>query len=165
MAKEVLVSEVLTEAMLEAGSNVLRHLDKVGVHVDTAVWYYYEEARAWRMVLSSPEVDLYGPLNAYGKLMDALATLDELKVPFQSFSFLPTTSHVVEPFRGLSQDYLNLRTPRSMLNRHYVDDAYIYRLPPIQPVEKKSRRKATTNGHPMPKQATASRKKAVVVPA
>jgi hypothetical protein len=160
MAKEVLVSEVLTEAMLEAGANVLRHLDRAGVHVDTAFWYYFEEAHVWRLVLSSPEVDLHGPHKAYGQLIEALTALDELKVPLQNFSFLPTTSHVVEPFRGLSQDYLNQRTTRWVLNRHYVDDAYIYRLPPVKPVEKKSRRRAATLPQTT-KSTTARRERAI----
>jgi hypothetical protein len=158
MDKEVVVNGILTDEMIEAGANVLNHLDRMGVQVDTAFWYYYEEPGVWRLVLSSPEVDLHGPLNAYSRLMDALSTLHGLKVPFQSFSFLSPTSFIVEPFRGLSQDYVNLRTTRWVLNGKYVDDAYIYRLPPSEPAGKKARRKNPPGDQPAAKPTTRREK-------
>ena len=59
MAEEVVViekiiaKEPLTKEMIDAGANVLRHLNKANFDVQAALWIYRLESNSWRLVIAS----------------------------------------------------------------------------------------------------------------
>jgi len=62
MAQEVLVSKILTREMIDAGAELLRHIDPAELEVTACLWLFTSEPDRWRLIIASPVVDKYGPL-------------------------------------------------------------------------------------------------------
>ena len=58
--EKVIAKEPLTKEMIDAGANVLRHLNKANVDVQAALWIYRLESNSWRLVLAFPDVEKEG---------------------------------------------------------------------------------------------------------
>jgi len=79
MAKDVLVTEVLSEQMISAGSKLIDRLDTNNSEVKSAFWLFFPEDRFWRLIVVSPLVISKGPKNFYKRIVAAnqLANEDE----------------------------------------------------------------------------------------
>ena len=139
MAEEVVViekiiaKESLTKEMIEAGANVLRHLNKANFDVQAALWIYRLESNSWRLVFALPEVEKEGPLKSYTKIRRILSQIPENQ-PRLNLSDIK----VSEATHGL---ITALRKRNSLANKefpqhvyhvggsdHHVDEGYIYQL-------------------------------------
>src|SRR2546422_9814740 len=72
----------LTDAMVSAGAEILKQLDRVNFRVVGALWLYMPEANRWRLVLASPMVRTKGPQAAYRKVEAAMRRLPDLVAIF-----------------------------------------------------------------------------------
>jgi hypothetical protein len=64
MAFKILVTDSLTDSMIEAGEKLTRFLDSVGFPVSASFWLYLPEVKVWRLTIASPLVSQYGPKEA-----------------------------------------------------------------------------------------------------
>ena len=65
MAENTVLEEALTDAMIDAGAQLIRTLDGMGVAVTTALWLLDTEINEWRLLLGSPVVSEQGPRVMY----------------------------------------------------------------------------------------------------
>ncbi len=60
MAENTVVKDQLTNAMVEAGAELTKKLDEMGVATTAALWLFEPEVNEWRLVFASPEVTTRG---------------------------------------------------------------------------------------------------------
>lgn len=105
--------------------------------VKAAFWLYYPESEEWRLVIATPLVDEKGPLDTYSRLQAVLQrSLPEIQpadLYLLNIAVISPSDPLVKAFRGamrISEWSPYVRFTRSTLGGRYVEDAYVYRLPP-----------------------------------
>ena len=132
MAENTVLKEALTDDMIEAGAQLIRKLDDMGVEVTTALWLLDTEINEWRLLLASPVVAREGPTTMYRKVGRAREQLDERasETLFLAVSVAPENEELIERLRatvdtgpGIEQ----IRFSRNVADGHFIEDALIYR--------------------------------------
>lgn len=114
----------LVGADLSGGQEFVQLLDRIGVPVRGAFWFYYPDNDTWRLIIISDQAAT-GSKSLYVKAIQAGAKIDMTKIEFQ-----PPTSSLYQALRrlvnvsGMSQ----IRLSRNIVNGIYVEDAVVYRL-------------------------------------
>ncbi|MDQ6695492.1 MAG: hypothetical protein M3014_13930 [Chloroflexota bacterium] len=133
MAKELLVGELLTEPMIDAGERLLRRLRSEPSRFDVvaALWLYFSEAQEWRLVLASPRVDRDGPRGLYTDLLTLLYDQDAHKaigLALQNITFLSDKDKLVRTLASVNERtrLAGQKLHESFFNGVYVEDAYVY---------------------------------------
>jgi len=75
-AFQIMVEDTLVDRKIEKGARFLEALDAAGVPVDAALWFYFPESEAWRLVVSTSIEEEQGPLAAYRAFHEATESLD-----------------------------------------------------------------------------------------
>lgn len=131
MAEETLVKDALTDEMIEAGKSVLENLDRRHVLVDAALWFYLAEQNQWRLLLASPEVHVEGPRKTYKRLLQAFRNTAVHGLSFEDMAVVDTRDPLIQLLRvALRTDRSigGIRLSKNMVNGHFIEDAYIYRM-------------------------------------
>jgi len=132
MVEDYVVKEQLTDAMIDAGAEVVRKLDEIGLPVTAAFWSFIPEISGWRLMIASPDVATHGPRVVYEQIQNALEALGPIaaQAPFAQISVLEPRAQVVRALAtatptgpGVSR----IRFARSAVNGHYIDDVLVYR--------------------------------------
>ena len=135
MAKEILVSQYLTDEMIGAGRALVEEVKKSKLQVVAAFWLYFEEAERWRLVLVSKRFNKEGPLTLYGELGKLIYDRDRQEVfgiRLENTTFMDANDRLVRALasaNGLTERGNGLegkRLPHSTFNGEYVEDIYIY---------------------------------------
>lgn len=133
MAEEVVVKEVLTKEMIEAGAELTRLLDQVPLVVSASLWLYIPESNIWRLIIVSPEVKTSGPKKVYQKIQPVLSQMLEEKpsIGLKDISVVEDNNPLIALLRlairtddGIS----GIRFSRNTINGQFIEDAYIYRM-------------------------------------
>jgi len=135
MAEETLVKEVLTDQMIAAGAELTKQLDRSDWSAVGSLWLYESEINQWRLLLVSPLVSTEGPLAAYRQVSTALRLVNQ-PLSLENISVVAPEDPRVRALASAYQTGLRnegRRVFRGAVNGHYIDDAYVYRLPPIAP--------------------------------
>ena len=133
MAEEVVVKEVLTKEMIEAGAELTRLLDQTPLVVSASLWLYIPESNIWRLIIVSPEVETSGPRKVYQKIQPVLSQILEEKpsIGLKDISVVENNNPLIALLRmairtgdGIS----GIRFSRNTINGQFIEDAYIYRM-------------------------------------
>ncbi len=54
--------------MIEAGKELIAHLDIAGLKINTAMWLLNPESETWKLIVVSPEAKKIGPTKVYEKI-------------------------------------------------------------------------------------------------
>jgi hypothetical protein len=134
MAETILVKEVLTDQMIAAGADLIKQLDRSGWPVVGSLWLYDPEMNEWRLLIVSPSVKDDGPLAAYQRINAQLESVAHLS--WEPISVVSPDDRRVRALASAYKtgpDLQGRRVHRTAVNGYYVDDAYVYRLPPVAP--------------------------------
>jgi len=138
MAQDRVVKESLTDLMILAGAELTKKLDELQWPVPASLWLYTSEGNQWRLVLVSPRVMSDGPKKSYETIQSALAatpaaegnlTLSDIGVtdPKNPLIALLHVTISTGPTVG------GIRFTRNVINGHFIEDAYIYRISDTAP--------------------------------
>jgi len=86
MVEEILVKDILSDALVRVGAELIRVMKQKHVVVDVAAWIYRVESSQWRLVLASPDVNSRGPLQAYQRVQAVLAQLPDFPLSLMDIS-------------------------------------------------------------------------------
>ena len=103
MGEKALVESLVNDAVV-----LIRKLDELGISPTSAVWFYYEDADEWRLLIASPALDQFLPKQeavAYEKLIEA-------------FSNTSTTTIRISDLKLVRTDYPLLKALRVMAHTH-----------------------------------------------
>lgn len=132
MAKDVLVTEALSEQMISAGSKLVERLDANNSEVKSAFWLFFPEERFWRLIVASPLVITEGPKNFYKRIVavNQLATEEEWVISLNDIGVAGTDHQVVQLIRiaiGTGAGISGIRFSRNTINGYFIEDAFIFR--------------------------------------
>jgi hypothetical protein len=132
MAKDILVTESLTDSMKKAGAKLVERLDANKSEVKSAFWLYYTEEKTWKLIVASPLVDAEGPRDYYKRIDDAnaLASSDEETVSLNDIGVTNTKNQIVQLLKmmvGTGDGISGIRFSRNTINGVFIEDTYIYR--------------------------------------
>lgn len=133
MAKNILVTESLSDAMINAGVRLIKSLDSESENVKAAFWFYFSEDRIWKLIIASPLVDTGGPRKYYKKIILAnkKAPADEETISINDISVTSTNNNLVKLIQPMfkTDDSINsIRLSRNTINGIFIEDVYLYRL-------------------------------------
>lgn len=135
MAKDILVTESLTDSMMKAGAKLIERLDAKKSEVKSAFWLYYNEEKIWKLIVASPLVDAEGPREYYKRIVNAnaLASSDEETVSLNDIGVTNTTNQIVQLLKMMvatGDGISGIRFSRNTINGVFIEDTYIYRSNP-----------------------------------
>jgi hypothetical protein len=133
MAENIVVKDQLTNEMIEAGADLTRKLDELGVPIDAALWFFSPEINEWRLLFASPELDVKGPREVYRKVHAAIEDLGEQSstIPLSLISLLGPTADLLQLLRAAvhtGPGIHRIRFTRNMINGRFIEDAFVYRV-------------------------------------
>ncbi|MBB1370938.1 hypothetical protein [Pseudoalteromonas sp. SR45-4] len=132
MAKDILVTERLTDSMMKAGAELVARLDKNNADVKSAFWFFLSEEQVWKFIVASPQVDTLGPREYYKKINEAnlLAEEAENVISLNDISVSNTKNQIVQILKiaiGTDDGISGIRFSRNTINGMFIEDTYIYR--------------------------------------
>ena len=133
MAQDVVVKESLSDPMVRDGAILVEQLDKAGWRVSAALWFYFPDASAWRLLIASPEVVTKGPREAYTAIQSALSQLDisSRELALEDVGVMPPDHPLLRLLRAFvvtGPVIGNIRFSKNVIDGQFVDDALIYRI-------------------------------------
>lgn len=133
MAENTVVKEQLTDAMIQAGAELTRKLDEIGLPIVAALWLFDTEVNEWRLLFASPAVSTQGPLQVYERIQHALQQLGDkaAAAPLSVIGLLDEHAELVKRLRNTMTTGPGIgrrRFSKNVLNGHFIEDALIYRV-------------------------------------
>jgi hypothetical protein len=122
---------LLVNVDLDAGTEILRIMDRAGVRVSVAAWIVFDEYGDWRLLLSSRQLDAAGPGKASGLVFDALVAADFPVERTPTILILPMTDSSVRTLRRIfskAKTVEGMRLGGQQIGKRWVEDAYVYRV-------------------------------------
>ena len=138
MAQDSVVKESLTDAMIGAGRELTRKLDQLLWPVLASLWLYVPEGNQWKLVLASPRVTSDGPRKSYETIQSALATTPaaEGTLALSDIGVIDPDNPLIALLRAAvptGPTVGGIRFTRNVINGHFIEDAYIYRISDTAP--------------------------------
>jgi len=132
MAKDILVTESLTDSMMQAGAKLIERLDANDSRIKSAFWLYYSEEKTWKLIIASPLVDSDGPRNYYKRIVEANSEASEQEeiISLNDVGVTNTSNQIVQLVKmmiGTGDGISGIRFSRNTINGVFIEDAYIYR--------------------------------------
>lgn len=123
----------LVEKDIEDSRKLINALDKSGIYVEAALWYYNEESEIWRLLIATPKYNEIGIRELYVKIRQLI---DEIEQQDESFGIALTNTSAISPEDDIIKSIRTINTDRNMkgkrfrhavIDQIYVDDVYILR--------------------------------------
>jgi len=132
MAKDILVTERLSDSMMKAGAKLIERLDVEQAGVKSLFWLYFSEEKTWKLIIASPIVDFEGPRKYYQKVVAAneLAAESEEIISLNNIGVTNTSNQIVQLLKlamGTGDGISGIRFSKNTINGVFIEDAYIYR--------------------------------------
>jgi len=132
MAKDILVTESLSDSMIKAGAKLIERLDAQHTEIKSSFWLYLPEEKIWKMMLASPLVDSEGPRKYYEKVVAAneQAAESEEIISLNNIGVTNTTNQIVQLLRlavATDDGISGIRFSKNTIHGVFIDDVYIYR--------------------------------------
>lgn len=127
MVKEILVNEYIEEAI-----NLINELDNNNIKVDSALWYYFEEAEEWRFIIATPIVDEKGLFEAY-KIIGNIINKNNIfyHTPLNKLTLMSPNDPLIKLLKHgvrTGPKLAKIRFQNNFINNVFIEDALIYRL-------------------------------------
>ena len=133
MAKEILVTELLSDQMILAGAKLIEKLDDSSCQVKAAFWMFFPEEKIWKFILASPLVKKEGPRKYYKRIVDVdkeVGAEDNI-ISLNDISVLDVDNQLVQLLKfaiSTGDSISNTRFSKNTINGVFIDDTHIYRM-------------------------------------
>ena len=131
VAKEILVTELLSEQMISAGAELIDKLDNSSCHVKAAFWMFVPEEKTWKFILSSPLVKEEGPRKYYKRIVDANKEIEGNIISLNDISVSDINNQLIQLLKvaiSTGDSISNIRFSKNAINGVLIDDTHIYRM-------------------------------------
>lgn len=121
----------LVDSDMEAGERLVGALDRAGLGVSAAFWFFVPESEEWRLVLAIPVVDSEGPKIAYERVQSELAELTQYELSLQDIRVVSPDDELIKLLSSAIKTgpkIAHMRFTRNVINNVFIEDAYIYRM-------------------------------------
>ncbi len=132
MAKDTLVTENLSDSMIETGKLLIERLDKCNAEVKSAFWFYSSDDKIWKLIIASPLVASNGPREYYKKVIEANSTAkdDEKVISLNDIAVTDISNQIVQLVKitiNTGDGISGIRFSKNTINGVFLEDMYIYR--------------------------------------
>lgn len=96
--------EALVESQVVDAIEFVKQLDQTGAPPTLAVWYFYDDAAEWRLLIAGPAFDALLPKQealAYRKVVDALSSVQVSSLTASDVKLIETKSPLAKAIRML----------------------------------------------------------------
>ena len=133
MGKELVVREVLSEQMIDAGTKLVERLDQSQSNVQAALWLFLPEEKTWEMIVISPLVKTDGPRSFYKRILEANKKADESEsiISLNDIKVADTSNPLINVLRtaiSTGSGITGIRFSKNTINGTFIEDSYIYRI-------------------------------------
>ncbi|BDR13224.1 hypothetical protein [Vibrio sp. STUT-A11] len=133
MVKELLVSETLSDAMINSGVQLVKQLDLAEADVQSAFWFFIPEEHTWKLIFASPRVSKEGPRKYYKRIIEANKAISDesQKISLSDIGVSTTDNSMVQLLSTMiktDSSINHIRFSKNTINGHFIDDVYIYRM-------------------------------------
>ncbi len=135
-----MVKELLTDRMIQAGAELTKKLDERRWPVHASLWQFISEGNQWKLLLASPRVNLDGPKKSYETVQSTLAETSAAEGIIMLSDIAVTEPE--NPLLGLLRVAITtgptvsgIRFTGNVINGHFIEDAYIYRISDVAPMD------------------------------
>lgn len=128
-----MVEKQLTPELIKEGEALVQALDSAGVSPDAALWFYFPDISAWKLLLAEVKVGPEGPRESYRTIQRTLNRLRN-QLAHLSLQDVALVKPDAPPVKLLAQVITTgsgiggIRFSRNVINGTLIEDAYIYRL-------------------------------------
>jgi len=77
MAEKLVVTELLSDPMIEVGKKLIERLDESNSDVQAAFWMFFPDEKRWKLIIVSQLVKQDGPRQLYKRVVEASKRADE----------------------------------------------------------------------------------------
>jgi len=133
MVKNALVTEILSEEMINAGKYLLEQLDSTQSEVKSFFWLFFPEEKIWKLIVASPIVKHKGPRNFYKRIININQKIkngNQETISLNNILAVSSDNETVKLlsfFIGAGDGISEIRFTGNTINGVYIEDAYIYR--------------------------------------
>lgn len=133
MAKELVVTELLSDPMIEIGKKLVERLDKSNSDVQAAFWMFFPDEKHWKLIIVSQFVKQGGPRDFYKRVIEAnkkadtsesIISLNDVGVVDTSDMLVNLLSMAISTGNGIS----GIRFSKNTINGTFIEDSYVYRI-------------------------------------
>jgi hypothetical protein len=133
MAKELVVTELLSDPMIEVGERLVERLDESNSDVQAAFWMFFPDEKRWKLIIVSQFVKQDGPRQFYKRVVEANKKADEseLVVSLNDIGAADTSNTLVNLLRAAistGDEISGIRFSRNTIDGTFIEDSYIYRI-------------------------------------
>ena len=131
MAKEILVTELLSEQMISAGAKLIDKLDNSSCRVKAAFWMFLPEEKTWKFILASSLVKEEGPRKYYKRIVDANKEAEGNIISLNDISVSDVDNQLIQLLKfaiSTGDSISNIRFSKNTINGVFIDDTHIYRM-------------------------------------
>ena len=133
MDSPAMVATQLTPELITEGAKLVEALDLAGIAPDAALWMYFPDVSAWKLLLAEDKVGPEGPRGVYRTIQKTLHGLrkDLAHLSLEDIALAKPDAPLI---RLLGQAFTTgpgisgIRFTRNVINGTLIEDAYIYRL-------------------------------------
>jgi len=125
----------MVDRWLEDGKRLISALDRMGLGVDAALWFYFDESEEWRLIIATPKVDAEGPSSAYAAIAEAIGAMAapfsiELAQVMAVSTHNPIVAALKKFFITRNDAILGNHISKLAIDNIYFEDACMYRSAP-----------------------------------
>ncbi|MDQ7090632.1 MAG: hypothetical protein Q9M50_08300 [Methylococcales bacterium] len=138
MAKELFITQELSQEMLLAGEALIKHLEDKHLKVQAAFWLLDTEKESWALMIASPIVakkgarDYYKHINEINEESESkeknIISLHNIEVIDNNNRFVKALHNVKNSSLWNDKYWRNTRLGKNFLSNIYFEDMYIYRM-------------------------------------
>jgi len=126
----------LDDKLIHGGEILVKQLDDAKIAVDAALWFFFSDIQAWKLLLSLPDLINQGPKAAYQAVQQALLKVNgKLQISLDDIAVTQPDASILKLLRiaiNTGIDISGIRFSNNVINGQLVEDAYIYRLLPVK---------------------------------
>ena len=133
MVKSTLVTETLSEEMINAGRYLIKELDTTKSEIKSFFWFFFPEEKTWKLIIASPIVKNEGPRNFYKRINDInrkAEEKDQKTISLNNITVITPDDEIVKLLNvaiSTGNNISGIRFTGNTINGVYIEDAYIYR--------------------------------------
>jgi len=118
---------------MNEGATLVMELDNLGASPDAALWYYFADTGAWKLLIADRKVVSDGPRAVYRQVLKALQKLRDrvTHIVLEDVTVVMPDAPIIFLLRralSVSPGPAGVRFSRNVIDGTMIEDAYIYRL-------------------------------------
>ncbi|MBN1236646.1 MAG: hypothetical protein JW999_11475 [Methanotrichaceae archaeon] len=121
-----MVKTALVDKYINDGRDLIAALEKEGISIDTAMWFYSEELDEWQLMIATQLVDQIGLRETLRRAQSIIRDMTSISLSLSDISILSPNSNLINAIKNTVGRSKDITLRGTVANGILVNDAYIY---------------------------------------